>query len=717
MIPLIPSNPTGYGVSYAGVTLLRTTSQAAEWVARNMSTEDLNLFTPRPLQNSSPSCWPLPLVSRSGPVKLGTLFWPTGATRFAVGHFLASGEQVQQIKDQVIQNGQYTAAPLVLNSGEEAIFPDMWLLPPRPLSFDLQTSSESLYPNGLYLLTFVDDRYYWWSQYTSNLVPDGSTTWQDLIDAASMALGVTTVVDPIDPAYLVPGPSFAPFYSPAPSLLDAIAYSIGMRVVRDLGGTVYLTGPDTTLIQIRQNIQDQINHLKAGGQMFSPRWGKLDSNQVLPSQLLLLFPRDNFLDGDDPLYSVVANLVDQDLFTGSTGYPGTKVLLNSVVATFTNPTDATPTNDSGLQDLAAQFASDWYQQQLSGLDLKFSGIRYWVPEGSDDIEWTIRDGEVSTRIQRAPWNDEVTRVEITDFTGANGGPGTGGGGTVCCLSTEYTLGTDFTCSGGVRTLTTHTFDFAAGRIVRKDGSASAVCNTVTLTWVTGATCSGATFTPVTHDFTFDDGRLSHVDGTDKSCGDYSYPIIISATCTDSGALQYTTRTFTWSNGWLTGVSGETTTTINGCTACCGGSTPVIASCCSGGPQNLPNTLHVTLSANVAFSRCGCMNGTTIPITWDGSTYFTGDAAIVLGTCQGPSGQHVWVKFNPADCTMAMGCGSTPTYGAFFGGDFAGCFCSSSALSWTSTLSPNATPHATNFPPNCCYDSSGNFSPLVITVTY
>ena len=292
-----------------------------------------------------------------------------------------------------------------------------------------------------------------------------------------------------------------------------------------------------------------------------------------------------------------------------------------------------------------------------------------------------------------------------------------GNGALCCSSANYPFLSNLTCSGGSATPTSNTYTFSNGLYFGVGGDPTTACGSASITLVSTVTCSSGTFGKTTHTFVFVSGKLSTVDGVDKSCGQFSYPLVQSASCNIGGSLVVTSRTFTWTNGFLTAVSAPTTQTLVNCTDCC--SVPaVMGPCCQGGPQNLPDTLHATIQADT-FSRCHCINGLTIALVWDGSTYFVGSSP-VSGPCPS-SNPNIYLRFNPANCSLDIGCGSTPTYNVNISSadpyTILVCHVTASTLSWSSATSPNATPHATNLPSGCCFDSSGNTSPLLITITY
>ncbi len=164
-------------------------------------------------------------------VRLGVLSWPTGARRFAVGHYLATGNQVDAIRTSLGVSGVVGPGNLTLDDGKRSVSASMWMLPVRPL---VQIDGA----NGLNLITLVDDRFFWWQRRDHIDVIPGTTNWTDLYTSIGTALGTTIQVDGISADYLQPGREMTSRYDAIPILLDAVALCCGQRIVRDFLGNV-----------------------------------------------------------------------------------------------------------------------------------------------------------------------------------------------------------------------------------------------------------------------------------------------------------------------------------------------------------------------------------------------------------------------------------------------------------------------------------------------
>jgi hypothetical protein len=88
------------------------------------------------------------------------------------------------------------------------------------------------------LLTLVDERFYWWFKSAEIEVTGGTTTWAELYAAIGTALGITITADEVPAAYLKPPTALTSRHDALPVLLDAVASSVGQRVVRRLDGSV-----------------------------------------------------------------------------------------------------------------------------------------------------------------------------------------------------------------------------------------------------------------------------------------------------------------------------------------------------------------------------------------------------------------------------------------------------------------------------------------------
>lgn len=331
--------------------------------------------------------WNFPGALPERQLKVNHLFWPTGASRFAFGHFLAHQSQLDQIRTLAQNSGtsaRYRALTFKMNDGTNGIETSLYMLPPRPLA---QLPGD---PNGLYLLTLVDERYFWWEKAASIIVTGGTTTWATLLSSIATALGITLTYDTINSAYLKPSENLTSDYQFIPLLLDAVCSNVGQKFVRKLDGTNLMQSPTTA--KTSQDRQVDSYTKQCGGKFaFKVTETPHDLAALVPANFTLLFPQPN----SDVVYPITKALNSLSLteFAGVTGHDGTKFYHDDAIYSG---------NLTELTNLTTQNAKDWYRFRLGRAEITYPGVIPYTPEGlSDNIEWT----PVFTRIQRGPWTD------------------------------------------------------------------------------------------------------------------------------------------------------------------------------------------------------------------------------------------------------------------------------------------------------------------------
>lgn len=254
----------------------------AEAIAYIESTIDPRLFVPF-VDRSWPGfglagvTWPVG-YRPTDKIRLNRFVWPRGASRFAYGHFLADSEQSDQIRDAALSSdgSQTDQIQLVMDSprvppdtdNDETLTTNVYLLSCTPL-YTLTPQPNGPMDNGLYLLTVVCPRYYWWYIPTPVFGITDSTTWTSLFSACNTALGLTIAVDTIDTRYLNPSPGLNLDYEVLPPVLDAIAYNVGHRIVYGLDGTVKSQSFSRAVTARQTDAQNHPNRdIRAGGNRF-----------------------------------------------------------------------------------------------------------------------------------------------------------------------------------------------------------------------------------------------------------------------------------------------------------------------------------------------------------------------------------------------------------------------------------------------------------------
>ncbi len=357
-------------ITYAGQQLTDDDPGLLERVEAVLSLDDLYDFT-RQTWPGRAAAIAFPHQERETRPVLNRLVWPMDASRWAMGWFLTDDVGLASLRTLAYAGHTLTALPFVMGDGQKSITTDLFMMPPRPLG-QCGTGGD------LYLLGLVDERYFWWDaakDFTALFTPAPlTTTWAELLDSYAEGLGITIAHDTIPSGYQKPPPMFGIAFDSIPVQLDAACAAVGLRLVRKLDGTVRAISAATAATTFAANIA--LNPLAAGGLIAA-----VDS-VILPASVAVVGPLEEA--------TVVACPV-----AGAVTYPAQKVLRTPILG-------ASPT----------QIAADWYAWQTARPDAAYSGVCPWTPGGFEDrIEWTHRDAEISTRVQRAPWNERADLAE------------------------------------------------------------------------------------------------------------------------------------------------------------------------------------------------------------------------------------------------------------------------------------------------------------------
>lgn len=332
--------------------------------------------------------------------KLGSLYWPFGASRWACGHFLATDAMLAAIRVALAPGRDESGflnspIPGLLSMESKIIAPllppvvaSLYMLPPRPLH-------QIAGMNGVYLLTLVDQRYYWWYANSGIQPIQSGTTWSDVYDNLGDELGLTIDVDTVNATYGFPAPEFTNYYQSLPTMLDAVAYNCGQRVICQLDGSVSTQNTDTDIATLAANITS-LN--AAGAKILGGAFDRTDDfGTALPATVVNV--TRNWLNDVpsvlDPLFNVASvDLIDQAGFAGIRGFEGVKTFRDTY-------------HGADPDDLATQIAIDYWQRIWSTyLDVVVAHPFNVAPEGLHDIEWSYVIGGASTRIYKTLWNWE-----------------------------------------------------------------------------------------------------------------------------------------------------------------------------------------------------------------------------------------------------------------------------------------------------------------------
>lgn len=421
-------------VTYAGIPLNSCSPETAARIAERIPLSEVLEFQTSAWPGQVRTNWPAPGFVPQRGVQVNSLYWPSGARRYAIAHFCCSDSRLKQISQKVYQSGSYGNQPygpqdLVIKENQRQAGPlntpndkeinsitaKMFLISARPLFQFINTPGQPYW-----LLTLCDDRYWWWFRDTGSIhVTEGTTKWDDLFTQLGTQLGVTIAFDPVSPNYSTPTAQFSAQFENSAIMLDAVAYHVGQRVSRGLDGNVKSRSPVNAAEDLDINLDalDPITQDAHGGGFFRYTAGQSqqDFPGILPKQIRAVFPKQNTTD----FYPITVTLTSLSL----SDLAG--VVTNNETKTFhfTNQYDGTSATTATLTNIANQFATDWYRFQVSSVDFRMSGIVDWNPSGFEDyVEWHHGGGDnnVWTRVQRGPLNDLTdtinTQVTITIVT-------------------------------------------------------------------------------------------------------------------------------------------------------------------------------------------------------------------------------------------------------------------------------------------------------------
>lgn len=141
---------------------------------------------------------------------------------------------------------------------------------------------------------------------------------------------------------------------------------------------------------------------------------------LIPISVTCAFPKtvDGVWSGENYVKTTTLASLALAEFTGALANANTHVLHPSAVAAYVGA-GVTPSNQTELDAMAGQMATDWYRWQLGKANVAFNGTVSFVPCGLvDAIEWDWDQPRPRTSVYRAPFNDMASK-RLTS-TGAGG---------------------------------------------------------------------------------------------------------------------------------------------------------------------------------------------------------------------------------------------------------------------------------------------------------
>jgi hypothetical protein len=207
-------------------------------------------------------------------IKINDFYYPNTISRWSVFRGLATSTQTKaMLKICEIPTNKFSTFIMKCiptgtpesQYGYYTVATDMYMLPPRPLA---EHGSQF---DGLYLITLVDDRYFFHG--TSVKLPiTPYSTWFDLIQIAKKSLDIF-LPDPILPiSYGQPEVDSHLWsdWESAPVMLDAIAANIGCVIVRNLNRTYAFKTPlaSKKIVDYNRGLPQNLRRY-AGGELFN----------------------------------------------------------------------------------------------------------------------------------------------------------------------------------------------------------------------------------------------------------------------------------------------------------------------------------------------------------------------------------------------------------------------------------------------------------------
>ncbi len=364
-------------ISYAGIGLTPTTeannAAGRYWHEHRIEEWEFQGFLVQGIQHL-----PTPYLPMREPPRVGVFSWPNGADRFAECHLCVPLAELTALRTAL----GTTPGPndLVFDDGAGGVVTaPMYLIAIRPIS-DRGDGHE------YGLLTFVDERWFWWQSGSGTTSPVAST-WAGLFTNLFGELGLTITQDSIPAAYLTPNPDRWDLgVQPIPPIISAAAKTVGMQVVRSTAGAVSVQSYATAAAADTTRWTAISAQTLAGGRVTGP-----DIARGFPSSADTCFFDGTYTN------TTLASLS----LTLAAGVAGVTAGTARITA---DP--ATPTSGQ-KSTYAAQAALDYYQWGFALTDATLRGfVSTDGPCGLDDlVEWVHTPDTMVTRVLRSVWSD------------------------------------------------------------------------------------------------------------------------------------------------------------------------------------------------------------------------------------------------------------------------------------------------------------------------
>lgn len=306
--------------------------------------------------------------------RINSLYWPTGAMRWAHGLFLISKGNLDAVLAACA--GEQPEV-FTLTSGLSGIEASLFALAPRPVS------APGVAPNNrLWLLPLVDVRYFWQFYHVRQYAP---TTWAS---ALSSIAGYTTNDNPdlgeaVPSAYGRPSAmEFVRDFENAALLVDAVALSVGRRLV---GGPIV-----EEFYKFKKYKTQSASAAKTvAAANLSTGWDVVAGGDFSNEAATLgNAPGDVVVTYGNAAGDRVGGYAEYDKPSGANN-GGSKVFHCSAAGNPSVPENGKYTTGFE-QALTNQIGTDYYQWLELQYDITYAGIVPWQVSGFDDyVRWDV----------------------------------------------------------------------------------------------------------------------------------------------------------------------------------------------------------------------------------------------------------------------------------------------------------------------------------------
>lgn len=403
-------------ISYAGVPLPLVTPELEAFLQEYLDANTIKWFNALDGNVPELNCSTRTREHSQPSARLSKLIWPTDLSRFGTALFVATTAQLHQILAIVDAGSPRAMAQLKI--GANISVPMLLLNPvqivgrpvdPASLANAIQQPAGGINQyEGLWLLPFVDDRYYaangiQYSEITQE-------TWKTWLEAVHNFCGITCTVAAVSSEFLRPGQLYYPQgNTPGIAILaDSAALTIGRRYVRQLDGAYEL---QTYADGLAKSLATSNFQVIAGSRHYA-------APMVLPYSYTFRWHESGFTTID---LSAVAGAN----WPANAHWRGAR----TITMRCKRPT--------GQETAAELFAKAWSVQHSSWRflrhDVTYAGaVPYALNGGDDRVEITCNSSTCTTRVyaRHSEWIDSLGVLfpgQSKDVDGDNCGQGGGGG--------------------------------------------------------------------------------------------------------------------------------------------------------------------------------------------------------------------------------------------------------------------------------------------------